>query len=150
MQAQKHRIAVVGATGRVGWHVVDVLAQQGHDVVAVSRSAGVDVITGEGLDEALAGAESIIDVATGPSPEEGPATEFFTTAARNLQEAGAGARRIVVVSIIGVDRFVGATGRRKSPTSRRRWPDRSRRGCCGRPSSTSSSRSSCSGARAPA
>ena len=37
----------------------------------------------------------------------GEATEFFTTATRNLQEAGerAGVRRIVVVSIIGADRF---------------------------------------------
>ncbi len=34
---------------------------------------------------------------------------FFTTAARNLQEAGqrAGVRRIVVVSIIGIDRLTG-------------------------------------------
>ena len=42
-----------------------------------------------------------------PSPDEKSATEFFTTAARNLQEAGrrAGVRLIVVVSIIGIDRF---------------------------------------------
>jgi uncharacterized protein YbjT (DUF2867 family) len=48
-----------------------------------------------------------IDVASGPSPDQKPATEFFTTAARNLQEAGerAGVQRMVVVSIIGVDRF---------------------------------------------
>lgn len=52
--------------------------------------------------------ESIIDAASGPSPEQGPATEFFTTAARNLQQAGerAGAREIIVVSIIGIDRFM--------------------------------------------
>ena len=37
------RIAVAGATGRVGRHVVDVLEEQGHDVVPISRSAGVDV-----------------------------------------------------------------------------------------------------------
>jgi nucleoside-diphosphate-sugar epimerase len=29
-------IAVAGATGRVGRHVVDVLEEQGHDVVAIS------------------------------------------------------------------------------------------------------------------
>jgi NAD dependent epimerase/dehydratase family len=44
---------VAGATGRVGRHIVDVLEERGHDVVAISRSLGVDVITGEGLAEAL-------------------------------------------------------------------------------------------------
>jgi uncharacterized protein YbjT (DUF2867 family) len=101
------KIAVAGATGRVGRHVVDVLEERGHDVVAISRSLGVDVVTGEGLAEALAGVETVIDVATGPSPEQQPATEFFTASARNLQQLGeqAGVQRIVVVSIIGIDRF---------------------------------------------
>jgi uncharacterized protein YbjT (DUF2867 family) len=103
------RIAVAGATGRVGRHVVDGLEAAGHEVVAVSRACGVDVITREGLAEALAGVDCIIDVSTGPSPEEQAATEFFTTAARNLHELGAraGVRRMVVVSIIGCDRFAG-------------------------------------------
>jgi uncharacterized protein YbjT (DUF2867 family) len=106
------KIAVAGATGRVGHHVVDVLAERGHEVVRVSRTHGVDVITGEGLAETLAGVECIVDTATGPSPEQQAATEFFTTAARNLQEAGqaAGVRRIVVVSIIGTDRLKGGYG----------------------------------------
>jgi uncharacterized protein YbjT (DUF2867 family) len=101
------KIAVAGATGRAGRHVVDILEGGGHEVVAMSRSTGVDVVTGEGLADALAGVECVIDVATGPSPDQEAATEFFTTAARNLQEAGerAGVRRIVVVSIIGADRF---------------------------------------------
>jgi uncharacterized protein YbjT (DUF2867 family) len=109
------RIAVAGATGRVGRHVVDVLTERGHDVVAISRSNGVDVITGDGLAVALEGAEVIIDVATGPSPEQGAATEFFTTATRNLQEAGekTGVRKLVVVSIIGTDRAVGGYGAAK-------------------------------------
>jgi uncharacterized protein YbjT (DUF2867 family) len=101
------KIAVAGATGRVGSHLVEVLESGGHDVVAMSRSSGVDVIAGDGLDEALAGVECIVDVATGPSPDQQAATEFFTTAARNLQQVGerAGVGRIVVVSIIGCDRF---------------------------------------------
>jgi uncharacterized protein YbjT (DUF2867 family) len=109
------RIAVAGATGRVGRHVVDVLQAGGHDVVAISRSRGVDVITGDGLAAALDGAESIIDTATGPSPEQHAATEFFTTAARNLQEAGsrAGVRRLVVVSIIGTDKYTAGYGAAK-------------------------------------
>ena len=100
-------IAVAGATGRAGRHVVDLLEAAGHDVVPMSRSTGVDVVTGVGLAEALAGVECVIDAATGPSPEQEAATAFFTAAARNLQEAGerAGVQRMVVVSIIGIDRF---------------------------------------------
>jgi uncharacterized protein YbjT (DUF2867 family) len=103
----RRKIAVAGATGRVGRHVVDVLKAGGHDVVAMSRSRGVDLVTGRGLAEALDGAECVIDTATGPSPDQEAATRFFTAAARNLQEAGgrAGVRRIVVVSIIGIDQF---------------------------------------------
>ena len=109
------KIAVAGATGRVGRHVVDVLTAEGHDVVAMSRSSGVDVVTGQGLDEALTGVECIIDAATGPSPDQKAATEFFTAAARNLHQAGerAGVRRMVVVSIIGIDRFTAGYGAAK-------------------------------------
>jgi uncharacterized protein YbjT (DUF2867 family) len=107
MSAKK--IAVTGATGRVGHHIVGVLTERGHDVVPMSRTHGIDVITGEGLEAALAGVESIVDAATGPSPEQQAATEFFLTAAKNLQDAGqrAGVQRIVVVSIINTDRMKG-------------------------------------------
>ena len=109
------KIAVAGATGRVGRHVVDVLKAEGHDVVAMSRSSGVDVVTGQGLALALTGVECIIDAATGPSPDQKAATEFFTAAARNLHQAGerAGVRRMVVVSIIGTDRFTAGYGAAK-------------------------------------
>ncbi len=91
MQAHS-KIAVAGATGRVGRHVVEVLKAQGHEVVSMSRESGVDVVSGDGLAHALSGVECIIDVATTP---------------HNLQEAGlrAGVQRIVVVSIIGANRF---------------------------------------------
>jgi uncharacterized protein YbjT (DUF2867 family) len=103
----RRKIAVAGATGRVGRHTVEVLEAAGHDVVPMSRATGVDVVTGEGLGEALAGVDCVIDAASWPSSEQGPATEFFIAAARNLQEMGerAGVQRIVVVSIIGADRF---------------------------------------------
>jgi uncharacterized protein YbjT (DUF2867 family) len=103
----RSKIAVAGATGSIGRHVVDVLESQGHDVVPMSRSTSVDLVTGDGLDEALAGVAAIIDVATTSSPDEEAATAYFTAAARNLQEVGerAGVERIVVVSIIGIDRF---------------------------------------------
>ena len=106
---RSQRIAVTGATGRVGSHLVEILEQRGHDVVPIARSKGVDVVSGEGLDEALAGVETIIDAATGPSPDQEEETAFFTASARNLQRVGAaaGAKRIVVVSIIGIDKFQG-------------------------------------------
>jgi uncharacterized protein YbjT (DUF2867 family) len=114
MQART-KIAVAGATGRVGRHVVDVLEERGHEVVAISRSTGVDVITGDGLAEALRDVECVIDAATGPSPDQEEATEFFTTAARNLQEVGerSGVKRIVVVSIIGTDHYSAGYGAAK-------------------------------------
>ena len=108
-QSKIQKIAVTGATGRLGSHLVEILEQRGHDVVPIARSKGVDVVSGEGLDEALAGVETIIDAATGPSPDQEEETAFFTASARNLQRAGAaaGAKRIVVVSIIGIDKFQG-------------------------------------------
>jgi uncharacterized protein YbjT (DUF2867 family) len=114
MSAPK-KIAVAGATGRLGRHVVEVLDDEGYDVVPISRSHGVDVITGEGLATALAGVEYVIDAATGASPDQDEATDFFTTAARNLHEAGtqAGVQRMVVVSIIGTDRFTAGYGAAK-------------------------------------
>jgi uncharacterized protein YbjT (DUF2867 family) len=95
------KIAVAGATGRVGRHAVDVLTEAGREVAPMSRATGVDVITGEGIAEALDGVESVIDVAT--------------TGARNLQEFGerSGVKRIVTVSIIGTDHFTAGYGAAK-------------------------------------
>ena len=110
MNAQQ-KVAVTGATGRVGSHLVELLEGSGQEVVSISRSNGLDVNTGEGLEEALAGVDTVVDTATGPSPDKEAATQFFLTAARNLEEAGerAGVRRIVGVSIIGCDRFTGGS-----------------------------------------
>jgi len=104
---QTSKIAVAGATGRVGRHIVDVLRSRGQGAVAIARSRGVDVISRKGLEEALADVECVIDATSSPTPDQKAATEFFTAAARNLQEAGerAGVRRMLVLSIIGVDKF---------------------------------------------
>lgn len=101
------KIAIAGATGRIGHYIVEELKKRGQNTVAISRAKGIDIITGEGLKDALAGVECVIDAASGPSPDQESATKFFTTAARNLQEFGAqaGVKRIIVVSIIGIDRF---------------------------------------------
>src|SRR3954447_15211522 len=102
-------IAVTGATGRLGRPLVDILEDRGHQVVPISRATGVDVVTGDGLAEALRGVEVIVDAATGPSPDEASATAFFTASAENVQRAGAeaGVERLVLVSIVGIDRFTG-------------------------------------------
>lgn len=106
MQAST-KIAVVGATGRLGMHAVDLLRGAGHEVVPMSRSQGVDVATGDGLVESLQGVKVVIDASSTPTPDQQAATDFFTRSARNLHEAGqqAGVERLVAVSIIGVDAF---------------------------------------------
>jgi uncharacterized protein YbjT (DUF2867 family) len=100
--------AVAGATGRLGRHVVDVLAERGHQAVPMSRATGVDIDPGDGLAEALTGVEVIIDVASWHASHQQAATKFFRTATRNLHQAGqeAGAGQVVIASIIGV---AGAT-----------------------------------------
>jgi uncharacterized protein YbjT (DUF2867 family) len=99
------KITVVGASGLIGTKVVEVLRSEGHDVVASSRSSGVDVLTGEGLADALAGADALVDVTNSPSFEAGPVMEFFTTSATNLVDTArrAGVGHYVALSIVGVD-----------------------------------------------
>jgi uncharacterized protein YbjT (DUF2867 family) len=100
------RIAVVGATGRVGRHIVDVARERGHDVVPMSRANGVDVITSKGLDAALIGVDVLIDASSSPTPDEQESIEFFETSARNLRVSAelAGVKLIVAVSIVGIDK----------------------------------------------
>ena len=94
----------MGASGLIGTKVVEQLKSQGHDVVASSRSSGVDVLTGEGLAEALAGADVLVDVTNSPNLEGG-SVEFFTKSATNLVEDArrAAVGHYVALSIVGVD-----------------------------------------------
>lgn len=99
------KITVVGASGLIGTKVVELLRDGGHDVVASSRSSGVDVLTGAGLADALAGADALVDATNSPSFEDGQVMEFFTTSATNLVDAARRARvgHYVALSIVGVD-----------------------------------------------
>jgi uncharacterized protein YbjT (DUF2867 family) len=99
------RITVVGASGLIGTKVVETLRREGNDVVASSRSSGVDVLTGAGLADALAGADALVDVTNSPSFEAGAVMEFFNTSASNLVDAArrAGVGHYVALSIVGVD-----------------------------------------------
>ena len=99
------RITVVGASGLIGTKVVELLTTEGHDVVAASRSSGVDVLTGDGLGEALDGAGVLVDVVNSPSFDDDPVMEFFTTSTTNLVAAAKRARvgHYVALSIVGAD-----------------------------------------------
>ena len=98
------RIAVAGATGVVGAHVVEEARRRGHDVVPMARSLGVDVAVGDGLDEALAGVEVVIDVL---STTEGgdKARAFFEGTTTNLlrAEERVGVGHHLALSIVGID-----------------------------------------------
>lgn len=99
------RIAVAGGTGVVGRHVVDVAARRGHDVVVLSRSAGVDLTSGDGVAERLDGVDALIDVSGVRTQSRRAAREFFGSATRHLLQAGAvaGVAHHVTLSIVGVD-----------------------------------------------
>jgi uncharacterized protein YbjT (DUF2867 family) len=101
------KIVVIGGTGALGSKAVRTLTDRGHDVVAASRSTGVNVVTGEGLSEALAGAHVIVDVSNPPSFDDDPVMEFFTTSTGNLLAAAkaAGVGHYVAVSIVGCDQL---------------------------------------------
>jgi uncharacterized protein YbjT (DUF2867 family) len=100
------RIAVAGGTGVVGHHLVEVAKEQGHEVISLSRSEGVDLVTGHGLDQALAGVNTVIDVSGIQTMSTKKAVDFFTAASQNLQaaERNAGVQHHVVLSIVGIDK----------------------------------------------
>ncbi|GLW11270.1 nucleoside-diphosphate sugar epimerase [Microtetraspora sp. NBRC 13810] len=103
------RIAVAGATGNIGTLTVAALERDGHDVVRISRSLGVDLSTGDGLGEVLTGVEVVIDVTSGPVAGRAETVAYFGAVTRNLLAAGerAGVRHHVLLSIAGVDRVEG-------------------------------------------
>ena len=101
------RVTVFGASGQIGRQVVDLLTAEGHEVVAASRTSGVDVLTADGVADALRGAHVVVDVLNSPSYEDEPVLAFFSTATRNLVEAAkaAGVSHYVALSIVGVNRL---------------------------------------------
>src|SRR5262245_53131042 len=104
------KIVVIGGSGLIGKKVVTNLRQGGHEVVAASRSTGVNTITGEGLAAALAGAKVVVDVANAPSWEDNAVLAFFETSGRNLlaAEAAAGVSHHVALSVVGTDRLLAS------------------------------------------
>ena len=99
------KIAVIGASGMIGTQLVERLTADGHEVVAASRSTGVDVISGDGVDNALAGADVLVDVLNSPDFSDGPVMAFFTTSTTKLTTAAKkeGVGHYVALTIVGQD-----------------------------------------------
>jgi uncharacterized protein YbjT (DUF2867 family) len=105
------RIAVAGATGNIGARTAAALERDGHDVVRISRSLGVDLITGEGLDAALGGVDAVVDAISAPPIGPDETREYFATTTTNLLESEqrAGVRHHVLLSIVGIHKIDGGT-----------------------------------------
>lgn len=101
------KIVVIGGNGLIGKKLVDELSKKGHEVVAASRSTGVNMITGEGLTKALANAQIVVDVANSPSFEDKAVLDFFETSSRNLLSSKeiAGVKHLIILSVVGTDRL---------------------------------------------
>ncbi len=102
------KFVVIGGSGLIGKQVVSNLQQLGHEVLAASRSSGINAVTGEGLADALAGAQVVVDVANSPSFEDQAVLEFFEKSSRNLiaAEKAAGVGHHVALSVVGTERLL--------------------------------------------
>lgn len=103
------RIAVAGASGHIGQLTAARLERDGHQVIRISRSHGVDLLTGEGVDRALASAEAVVDTTNVNTTDPEEAVADFGTITRTLLAAGkrAGVRHHVLLSIVGLHRVKG-------------------------------------------
>jgi uncharacterized protein YbjT (DUF2867 family) len=101
------KIVVIGGTGRIGSKVVNKLREHGHEAVAAAPNTGVNTITGEGLAQVLKGTSVVVDVSDSPSWEDAAVLKFFQTSTHNLltNEAAAGVRHHVALSVVGTDRL---------------------------------------------
>jgi uncharacterized protein YbjT (DUF2867 family) len=101
------KIAVAGGTGLIGSALVGKLEELGHQVVAASRSTGVDIMTGQGVAQALAGADIVIDTSNARSNDTIEMLEFFRHSGRVLLDAArrAGVKHYLALSMLGADRL---------------------------------------------
>ena len=105
------RIAVAGAKSNIGARTASFLGREGHEVIRISRSLGVDLVTGKGLDGALEGVDAVVDAMSSPPLSPGETREYFGTTTRNLltAEERVGVRHHVLLSIVGIHRIEGGT-----------------------------------------
>jgi uncharacterized protein YbjT (DUF2867 family) len=108
------RIVVLGGTGVVGRHVVELAIARSHDVASGSRHNRtglpvpqhyVDLRTGHGLAELLHPDDVVIDVTNVTAMRAASAISAFEQTAGHVVTAAARARvtRLVLLSIVGID-----------------------------------------------
>lgn len=100
------KIAVAGGTGAVGKPVTEVARERGHEVIVLSRQAGVDLTNSAGLAGALEGVDVVIDVTSVQTQSADASRRFFGTVTSTLLDAelAAGVRHHVALSIVGSDK----------------------------------------------
>ncbi len=96
-------VVVTGATGQLGAPTVTALRAAGHEVRAMSRTAGpglttADLLTGRGVPAALRGAEVVVHLATTNGSADISMAQRLTAAVRS-----AGIGHLVLISIVGID-----------------------------------------------
>jgi len=103
------KIVIFGA-GLIGGQLAARLKEDGHDVVALGREAGIDTTTGKGIAEAVAGAEVVVDLTNSPSWADDDVLAFFRDSTSHLlaAEEAAGVGHHVILSIVGADRLTAA------------------------------------------
>jgi len=118
MTTEPMTVAVVGATGFVGRHVVPHLEAAGHRLIAVSRTGkrrtgwserietrAADVVTGAGLDAAVSGADVVVNLVAIARETGKRSFEDFNVRGTGrvvIAAEDAGVRRIVHLSAMGV------------------------------------------------
>ena len=112
------KIVVIGGSGLIGTKLVHNLRQSDHEVLAASRSTGVNTVTGEGLTEALSGTQVVVDVANAPSWEDEAVLAFFETAGATFSPQ----KWPPALNITWRFRSSEPSGSLRAVTSARSWP----------------------------
>lgn len=100
------KVLVTGATGFLGTHLVQLLAQQGHEVVPFARSLGGDVLDAASVSRAARGCEGVFHCAGKVSRRRQDAEALYrlhVDGTRTVLDAcaAAGVRRAVIASTSG-------------------------------------------------
>ena len=98
---------VIFGNGLIGSQLAERLAQAGHTVAALGRSAGIDTTTGTGVAEAVKGADVVVDLTNSPSWADDDVLAFFRDSTEHMlaAEVAAGVGHHVILSIVGADRL---------------------------------------------